>query len=278
MATAAPHPQDDSDDDDIELDPMRVLLPAEESEERETPSAPRDGDSNLEIEQHYLHSIKSTVKIRQLPSEGLSFKLWPAATTLVNLLDRHVVDPTTSPLLSTLTAARAGRCRGKLKILEIGSGTGLVGIAAAAVLGADVTVTDLPHVAPNLQFNAELNADVVRCGGGAVDVAPLSWGEEDDVETVAGRGFDLVVASDVVYHDHLYDPLLKTLRWLLLGGTEPAGDRKPAFVMAHLRRWKKDSAFFKRARKSFDVEAIYVDSPSEGRRIGVTVYRLRPRD
>ena len=35
-------------------------------------------------------------------------------------------------------------------MLELGAGTGLVGIAAAAILGAGVVLTDLPDIAPKL--------------------------------------------------------------------------------------------------------------------------------
>ncbi|KAL6222415.1 hypothetical protein ACLB2K_005807 [Fragaria x ananassa] len=158
--------------------------------------------------QHSLPSIDSTIVTRQLPSQGLSFQLWPAATTLLTLLDDHRRDPTASPLGLTLLGLKSGR---RLKILELGSGTGLVGIAAAATLGACVTVTDLPHVTDNLRYNVELNAAVLGGSGGSVSVAALRWGE------AIGREFDLVLASDVVYHDHLYEPLLKTLSFLLLG-------------------------------------------------------------
>ncbi|XWS33764.1 hypothetical protein CRYUN_Cryun22dG0111500 [Craigia yunnanensis] len=106
-----------------------------------------------------------------------------------------------------------------VQILELGSGTGLVGIAAAVTLGANVTVTDLPHVIPNLQFNVNANADVVAQKGGTVNVAPLRWGEDDDMEVI-GREFDLVLASDVVHHDHLFEPLIQTLRFLLKGGVK----------------------------------------------------------
>ncbi|CAN0861872.1 hypothetical protein LINGRAHAP2_LOCUS8327, partial [Linum grandiflorum] len=127
MANLTPPPQDDKEDDIEELDPIKILLPPadEEADELETELTPQDGGDSgkLEIEQHYLHSTQSTLKIRQLPSEGLSFKLWPAATTLVNLLDRHVNDPTKSPLSSTLAAACKNGTGNKLKILEIGSGT-----------------------------------------------------------------------------------------------------------------------------------------------------------
>ena len=38
------------------------------------------------------------------------------------------------------------------KIVEIGSGTGVLGIAAA-MLGCRITVTDLPHVVPQIKQN-----------------------------------------------------------------------------------------------------------------------------
>lgn len=255
---AAPQQQEDDSEDD--MDPIKILLPDNLN------GAPdlHQGTPEQEVQQHYIRSIKSTVAIRQLPSQGLSFQLWPAATTLFTLLDNRSTGPL-SPILDTISG---GSTHGALRILELGSGTGIVGIAAAVTLGAEVTVTDLPHVIPNLQFNVDANADVLASRGGTVNVAALRWGEDADVEGV-GREFDLVLASDVVYYDHLYEPLLKTLRSLMLGE-----GRKMVFVMAHLRRWKKDSAFFKRARKFFNVEVVHVDSPCEGSRIGVAVYRF----
>ncbi|CAK7339567.1 unnamed protein product [Dovyalis caffra] len=253
-------PQQQEEDSEDDTNPIKVLLPGNENGfselQRDTPAQ--------QVQQHYIRSINSTVVIRQLPSQGLSFQLWPAATTLVTLLDNH----STSPLSPILDAISNGPTLGSLRILELGSGTGIVGIAAAVTLGAKVMVTDLPHVIPNLQFNVDANVDVLASRGGTVSVAALRWGEDADVEAV-GREFDLVLASDVVYYDHLYDPLLKTLRLLMLGE-----GKKMVFVMAHLKRWKKDSAFFKRAKKVFNVEVVYVDRPSEGSRVGVVVYRF----
>ncbi|GFQ06671.1 protein-lysine methyltransferase mettl21c [Phtheirospermum japonicum] len=210
---------------------------------------------------HLLKSINSTIVIRQIPSQGIAFQLWPAAATLVSLLDRHRRrEPT--PLSSLFTS--------RPRLLELGSGTGLVGIAAAALLGASVTVTDLPDVLPNLRFNAAANAAVVELQGGAVEVAALSWGDERQMEAIVGGGdYDVIVGSDVVYHEHLYEPLIQTLRYFLLGS-----ERKIVFLMAHLKRWKKESAFFKKAKRLFDVEVIYTDSPSDGSRLGVCVYTI----
>ncbi|XP_010465306.2 PREDICTED: protein N-lysine methyltransferase METTL21A-like isoform X2 [Camelina sativa] len=254
--------QDDDEENDI--DEAKMLLIGENGIDNESlsPAALRDGAQ--ELQQYNIRSIESTVVIRQLTSQGLSFQLWPAASTFVTLLDNYRRDPSSSPLTATLSLFKKSS---PLNILELGSGTGVVGIAAAVTLSANVTVTDLPHVLDNLNFNAEANAEVVARFGGEVHVEPLRWGEADDVE-VLGRNVDLILASDVVYHDHLYEPLLETLRLMQLEG------KKLIFLMAHLRRWKKESVFFKKARKLFHVEVIHSDVPQQGSRIGVVVYRF----
>lgn len=213
------------------------------------------------LQTHFLHSIQSTVTIRSLPSQGLSFQLWPAATSLVTLLDNHRLNPTTSPLSTVLSTLHTPP-----RILELGSGTGIVGIVAAATLGTNVTLTDLPHVVPNLKFNAEANAEAVGSNGGSVTFASLRWGHAADVEMIGGE-FDVVIASDVVYHDHLYEPLIETLRLMLI-------KKEIVFVMAHMKRWKKESLFFKKARKYFFIDVLHVDAPCNGSRVGVIVYRF----
>ena len=257
--------------DEDETDPMKVLLPDEPEVEKRLTSADEDAQKQR-LQDNHIHSIDTTVVIRQLPSQGLSFQLWPAATTLVTLLDQLRSHPTNSPLSPILSALSNGQDHRPLRILELGSGTGLVGIVAAATLSANVTVTDLPHVIPNLQFNVQMNSHIWGPHGGTVEVAPLRWGEADDVELI-GREFDLILASDVVYHDHLYDPLLQTLRMLM--GLEGADNKKMMFVMAHLRRWKKESAFFRKAKKLFQVETLHVDRPTQGSRVGVVTYSFR---
>ncbi|KAK9108852.1 hypothetical protein Sjap_016912 [Stephania japonica] len=245
----------DQDDDDIDINPLHIAI-------EEQHNQPNTNSSVSEsLQKHHIASIDTTLLTRILPSQGLSFQLWPAATTLVNFLDRHLTDPTTSPLSNLLT----NRPYHSLRILELGSGTGLVGIAAASVLGANVTITDLPHVLSNLRFNAELNNKAIAFRGGCVDVQALRWGEVEDFEGLVVDGpFDAVLGSDVVYYEELFEPLLKTLCWLLSDGG--------VFLMAHLKRWKKESGFFRKARKVFRVEKVHTDAPLQGSRNGVVVY------
>ncbi|KAJ4781105.1 Protein-lysine methyltransferase METTL21E [Rhynchospora pubera] len=237
---------------------LSTLHSDSEEEQQEQKQNPNSALKELD-HTHLLHSINATITIREVRSRGLSFQLWPAASSLVSLLD---LNP--SLLLSPSLQSK----QTPLRILELGSGTGLVGIAAAALLGARVTLTDLPNVVPNLQFNAELNSLVVSLRGGFVSVQQLRWGDEQDAADVTStEKFDLVVGSDVVYYEELIEPLLKTVEVFAKGET--------AFVMAHLRRWKKrDATFFRKARKNFIVEVLHKDPPLPEWRSGVAVYRL----
>ncbi|KAK9136351.1 hypothetical protein Syun_015681 [Stephania yunnanensis] len=267
------HHDHDHDHDEIDQNALRNAI---EEQEHQTNNNNDDDDdessvSSESLQKHHITSIDATLFTRLIPSRGLSFQLWPAAAALVNLLDRHVADPTTSPISNFL----AGRPNRSLRILELGSGTGMVGIAAAAMLGANVTVTDLPHVLSNLRFNAEQNGKVISLRGGFVSVEALRWGEVEDVEGLMVDGpFDLVLGSDVVYYEELFEPLMKTLCWLLLGGRGRGGGGSSGgvFLMAHLKRWKKESGFFRKARKVFSVEKVHTDAPLQGARNGVVVY------
>nr|GEX53754.1 pyridine nucleotide-disulfide oxidoreductase domain-containing protein 2 [Tanacetum cinerariifolium] len=94
-------------------------------------------------------------RLRQLhphyPSQGLSFQLWPAAETFVKLLDRYNPSNTDKFSVTITSIVKYAIQKRIIRILELGSGTGIAGITAAAILGAEITVTGLPHVVPNME-------------------------------------------------------------------------------------------------------------------------------
>lgn len=98
---------------------------------------------------------------------------------------------------SFILASRLAQSQGQTYlsglVLELGAGTGLVGMVSA-LLGYPTTLTDLPEIVPNLKDNVELN------GVGNVAVEDLDW---SDPSTFLARGpdrkFSTIILSDPLY-------------------------------------------------------------------------------
>uniref|UniRef100_A0A493T5R3 Valosin containing protein lysine methyltransferase n=1 Tax=Anas platyrhynchos platyrhynchos TaxID=8840 RepID=A0A493T5R3_ANAPP len=90
-------------------------------------------------------------------------------------------------------------------VLELGAGTGAVGIMAAT-LGANVTVTDLEELQELLLVNIENNKHLVT---GSVRAKVLKWGED---VTEFQPPPDYILMADCIYYEESLEPLLKTLK------------------------------------------------------------------
>jgi len=88
------------------------------------------------------------------------------------------------------------------RILEIGAGCGLSGLAAAALAGprARTWLTDENEVVlENLRWNVEANADCLGC---RVEVSRLCWEEMlEGTSPPPVQSLDLVLGSDVIWGD-----------------------------------------------------------------------------
>jgi SAM-dependent methyltransferase len=112
---------------------------------------------------------------------------------------------TSSQLLVTHVLVRIRDAIVGARILELGAGAGYCGLAALHMGAASVTLTDCaPDVVDLLAANAAANPQPVT--GINAKVEPLDW---VDV-THLGR-FDIVLASDVLYHDDQAEPLATTI-------------------------------------------------------------------
>lgn len=149
-----------------------------------------------------------------LTGDDLGLKTWAASYMLAKRLHTFKLLPTSS-----------GR---KLRVLELGSGTGLVGLAMAG-LGADVVLTDLPSIHPNLNRNAMDNAAVITQNGGSVRTGILDWTEptlcqltppaaqQGQHEAIPDK-FPLILAADSLYspdHPHMLVDSIEV--WLSTG-------------------------------------------------------------
>ena len=84
------------------------------------------------------------------------------------------------------------------EVVEVGSGTGIAGLAAAAAGASRVVLTDLPGGVPLLNATIQRNAEGVE--GAAVLAASLEWGDDAAAAAACGpSGCDLVLAADVLY-------------------------------------------------------------------------------
>ena len=75
--------------------------------------------------------------------------------------------------------------RGK-RCVELGAGTGLVGISAAA-LGAHVMVTDQMEHVQMMQQNVEFNCQTTKASRGFVKAQELNWGAAEPLPKLFGR-------------------------------------------------------------------------------------------
>lgn len=138
------------------------------------------------------------INIREptLTADNLGFKTWASSY----MLAKH---------LASIPAPIK-----PMKTLELGAGTGLVGIAAASIWGSSVHLTDLAEIVPNLRQNINNNAAIVKANGGSATAGLLNWSEtrtqlnEDDLPL-------FVLVADCIYAPEHPRLLVETIaHWL----------------------------------------------------------------
>ena len=115
-------------------------------------------------------SLEITLHEPALTEDNLGLKTWSSSYVLARLL----------PTLTSIPLPLPSHT----PVLELGAGTGLVGLAAAAVWNTDVVLTDLPAIAPNLSRNVAANAEVLRAHGGHAEAAVLDWTDAESLAPV----------------------------------------------------------------------------------------------
>ncbi|KAH9906525.1 putative methyltransferase-domain-containing protein [Xylariomycetidae sp. FL2044] len=136
--------------------------------------------------------------IREPPITGdcLGLKTWGSSYLMALNLDQ-VASGALSHLLGP------GAPEASLNVLELGSGTGLLGMAAASIWSARVTLSDLPNIVPNLEFNIEKNRPTIELMGGSVNSGALTWGSEEGNSELFDKGnqFNVILVADPLYDD-----------------------------------------------------------------------------
>ncbi|OAG36561.1 hypothetical protein AYO21_09218 [Fonsecaea monophora] len=121
---------------------------------------------------------------------------------------------------SVLLSRRLQDCRRYLpteptRVLELGAGTGLVGISAACIWKTHVLLTDLPQILPNLRGNLEQNQELITRSGGSTESRALDWVDETDTPKRDEDKFMVIVAADSIYSPEHPKMLVNAVtRWI----------------------------------------------------------------
>uniref|UniRef100_A0A3P9HTH0 EEF1A lysine methyltransferase 3 n=1 Tax=Oryzias latipes TaxID=8090 RepID=A0A3P9HTH0_ORYLA len=202
--------------------------------EEEDPFPVDDGLFSETFSQEVVFTLMGEqLKISQVfgANLGVAAAVWEAAVHLCRFLEDQSVN-----------------LKG-MRIIELGAGTGLVGILAAR-LGAEVTLTDLPLALPQLQAN--VSANTLSSGWPSTEpaVLPLSWGED---HLNFPSDWDLVLGADIIYLPETYPLLLKTLAHLCKSGAV-------VYLSSKMRREHGTHIFFEEYLPSrFHVMLIHRD-------------------
>ncbi|PYI07149.1 VPS28-domain-containing protein [Aspergillus sclerotiicarbonarius CBS 121057] len=143
-----------------------------------------------------------------LTADNLGMKTWVSSYLLSRRL--HNLLETTPNLVPSASTTPKLHPDKTLRALELGAGTGLVGLSFAALRGKSATIhlTDLPDIVPNLAHNAALNVELLDRTGGAVTTGVLDWSEQ----------YDLILAADPLYSPNHPKWLVDTITpWLSRG-------------------------------------------------------------
>ncbi|KAG8449186.1 hypothetical protein GDO86_016023 [Hymenochirus boettgeri] len=183
----------------------------------------------------------AVLSIRQLISGDVGCVVWDAAIVLSKFLESREFNHPGGHLLS-----------GK-RVLELGAGTGIVGIMAAT-LGANVTVTDLEDVQDLMKLNIQCNNHLIT---GSCQAKVLKWGEKAE-EFMPNP--DYILMADCIYYEESLDPLLKTLKDL-------SGSNTYIFCCYEQRTMGKnpeiENMFFELLKLDFEFQEVPLEKHDE---------------
>lgn len=175
-------------------------------------------------------------------SKHVGTTVWDASMVLAKFLEKN----------SRKGRFSASKLKGK-RVIELGAGCGVAGFGMA-LLGCDVVSTDQTEVLPLLMRNAERNTSRImqmnpESGSfGSIQVAELDWGNENHIEAV-GPPFDFIIGTDVVYAEHLLEPLLQTMLAL-------SGPRTTILLGYEIRSTNVHEQMLDLWKRYFDVKTV----------------------
>jgi len=133
-----------------------------------------------------------------------------------------------------------------MRVLELGSGCGPVSVAAA-MMGAQVTATDVQWILALTKRNVELNQSLIAEGGGSVTCQTLYWGREEDLEGLPR--FDIIIAADCIYKEKEVVLLFETIHKI-------ANEKTKILLGYEQHNPESTRAFYVHINQYFDTKSV----------------------
>jgi hypothetical protein len=132
-----------------------------------------------------------------------------------------------------------------LRILELGTGVGILGISVASSFpNVEVVMTDLPDAAPLVDENIRINIAQYPHLKRNASFRTLDWEEQPYPEWTTVEKFNLIVMADVTYNTATFEALVNTLRHLSQTGSKGA-----KVICCGKRRHEEEEGFWQLIRE-----------------------------
>lgn len=155
---------------------------------------------------------------RQLRADNLNLQTWGSSVILASELHRIPIDVTALP-------------QDGIQVLELGAGTALVGLSAAALWHANVMLTDVEGVVPGIERNVGSNRQLLHANSASAVYGTLDWRhpaeltlhpstaeEQPQVLSSSDDKASIILLADIIYDEEHPQLLLRTISlWLRRG-------------------------------------------------------------
>ncbi|KAL1965926.1 hypothetical protein VTN77DRAFT_5059 [Rasamsonia byssochlamydoides] len=185
------------------------------------------------IERRFRLQNQSELRVWEETGENIARHIWDAALAAVMCLQRAIID-TGAMAMPHLQERLRGRGHRMLRVVELGSGCGIVGIALAEMMPrCSVTLTDLPEVHDIVTRNIKV---AHPAPGSTIDFRVLDWDQQPG-EDVYSQPIDLILVSDCTYNADSLPSLVRMIDTLV----RPSSN---ALVLVALKRRHDSEAVF----------------------------------
>ena len=131
-----------------------------------------------------IPELKFEIREPPLTGDNLGLKTWGTAYAIAKKLEdfgqTYFIDLINGKGDSSSDSSGGRYDTSPMRVLELGAGTGLVGIAAGAIWSTDVVLTDLNEIQDNLLHNIRKNSSLVDYRGGNISGEILDWKNSDE--------------------------------------------------------------------------------------------------